>query len=125
MSCSTFRKEIREKCSVLLSVENAITLMLSINNLKHGENASMKNRRAIKNKYRAREREEYRCYVCGRDFRLHVHHIHPIRTGGNDSMDNLVTLCSGCHCSIESGDVSKAVFSCVKRALRQRVWKFD
>lgn len=44
------------------------------------------------------------CYICGDD-RQHVletHHIVPQRHGGSDQEENLVTLCSSCHSSIES-----------------------
>lgn len=49
-----------------------------------------------------RERDDYRCQVCGKtNGKLDVHHIIPRRDGGQDSMDNLITVCDGCHKKIE------------------------
>jgi 5-methylcytosine-specific restriction endonuclease McrA len=35
------------------------------------------------------------CFVINR--KLHVHHIIPIKMGGNNTLDNLITLCEDCH----------------------------
>jgi len=40
-----------------------------------------------------RRRDGNRCVVCGATTRLEVHHVVPARLGGDDSMDNLVTVC--------------------------------
>jgi 5-methylcytosine-specific restriction endonuclease McrA len=40
-----------------------------------------------------RRRDGNACVVCGRTDRLSVHHLVPARLGGDDSMDNLATLC--------------------------------
>lgn len=49
------------------------------------------------------ERDNYTCQECGKtNGRLAVHHIIPRKDGGQDSMDNLVTVCDGvCHKKIE------------------------
>jgi HNH endonuclease len=49
------------------------------------------------------ERDDYRCQICGRtNGKLDVHHIIPRRDGGQDSMDNLITVCNGiCHKKLE------------------------
>lgn len=64
-----------------------------------------------------RERDGWQCYICGRETNLHVHHIIPRAEGGLDIPENLVTLCGGCHRSIEAGDVENAIFKCVQRAI--------
>ena len=49
---------------------------------------------------KAKERDGYECQKCGRDgnsTNLHAHHIHPSYAGGEDKLENLVTLCSHCH----------------------------
>lgn len=43
-------------------------------------------------------RDGCKCMECGRtDTRLEVHHIKPKRLNGSNTMDNLITLCEGCH----------------------------
>jgi hypothetical protein len=41
------------------------------------------------------------CQCCGRDEsqsgKMEVHHIHPHYIGGEESLNNLITLCSICH----------------------------
>ena len=41
----------------------------------------------------------YRCQYCGRYAKgdLHLHHIRPVKLGGNHSESNLMVLCSDCH----------------------------
>jgi hypothetical protein len=50
-----------------------------------------------------RERDGYKCKVCGNTSHLHVHHIIPIRDGGGDEANNLMTLCCRCHNRVEHG----------------------
>jgi RNA-directed DNA polymerase len=45
-----------------------------------------------------KERDDYRCVVCGRtEDLLDAHHIQARREGGTDDLDNLITLCRNCH----------------------------
>lgn len=46
---------------------------------------------------RVLERDGFRCRKCGRAGRLEVDHIRPLHHHGDDSLDNLQTLCRGCH----------------------------
>jgi hypothetical protein len=62
-------------------------------------------------------RDDNKCYICGKETNLHVHHIIPRVHGGPHIPENLITLCSGCHRSVESGNIELAVKNCVKRAL--------
>lgn len=68
---------------------------------------------AIKGNYRyphILERDNFTCQICGRQRRLHIHHIDgngmshngiiQSRKDRNDSPDNLITLCNYCHYSI-------------------------
>jgi 5-methylcytosine-specific restriction endonuclease McrA len=51
------------------------------------------------------ERDNFRCKSCYKKlpkFRLTAHHIIPRSEGGNDDLDNLITLCHSCHDLIES-----------------------
>ena len=45
----------------------------------------------------ARERDAYRCRECGKAGILEVHHIQSLQHGGDDDLENLITLCRGCH----------------------------
>ena len=43
------------------------------------------------------QRDGWRCQVCGRMNGLEVHHIRFRSQNGDDSEENLITLCSECH----------------------------
>lgn len=44
------------------------------------------------------ERDNYTCQNCKTKIkRLDIHHILPVRLGGADHYDNLITLCHSCH----------------------------
>jgi hypothetical protein len=51
----------------------------------------------------AYKRDDYQCRNCGSkggnrgNTELHAHHVVPRSRGGNDTLSNLVTLCSTCH----------------------------
>lgn len=42
------------------------------------------------------------CHRCGSTERLAVHHIIPVTKGGDRNPKNLVTLCPGCHATVEN-----------------------
>lgn len=71
------------------------------------------------------QRDGYKCHVCGRGHNLHIHHIIPRVDGGKHTMANLITLCSGCHRSIEALSADEAINHCVKRAIREVEIKFS
>ena len=43
------------------------------------------------------KRDRYSCRNCNSGEKLECHHIIPISKGGNNQLDNLITLCSKCH----------------------------
>ncbi|HYB76754.1 MAG TPA: HNH endonuclease [Candidatus Bathyarchaeia archaeon] len=43
------------------------------------------------------ERDNWRCQACGGMSNLEVHHIDFRSRGGDDSEENLITLCAACH----------------------------
>jgi len=47
------------------------------------------------------KRDNYKCANCGSSINLCVHHIVPVRNGGKDTLDNLVTVCNICHPTVE------------------------
>lgn len=59
-------------------------------------------RKAIKLRYQILERDEFRCRDDGRtpnrhNVTLQVHHLKFVSQGGDNSPENLITLCSDCH----------------------------
>lgn len=45
------------------------------------------------------KRDGGECYFCGKKYKigLHVHHKIPVKDGGKDEQDNLISLCEKCH----------------------------
>jgi 5-methylcytosine-specific restriction endonuclease McrA len=42
-------------------------------------------------------RDGWRCQQCGSSIHLQVHHLQPRSKLGNDTSENLITLCADCH----------------------------
>jgi len=42
-------------------------------------------------------RDAWRCQLCGRPEKLEVHHIQSRSKLGDDTYENLITLCAECH----------------------------
>ena len=49
---------------------------------------------------RVLKRDGWRCQVCGSMRQLEVHHRQFRSHSGEDTEENLITLCAGCHVSI-------------------------
>ncbi len=49
------------------------------------------------------ERDGWRCQVCGSLYELEVHHMQRRSRQGDDSSENLITLCADCHRAIHAG----------------------
>ena len=45
-------------------------------------------------------RDGRRCQQCGKAGRLEAHHVLPLKENGSNDMDNLTTLCRGCHIEV-------------------------
>jgi 5-methylcytosine-specific restriction endonuclease McrA len=52
---------------------------------------------------RVLRRDGWRCQFCGSKTNLEVHHQTFRSHSGDDSEDNLITLCTDCHSSIHTG----------------------
>jgi 5-methylcytosine-specific restriction endonuclease McrA len=50
------------------------------------------------------ERDGWRCQLCGTSNRLEVHHIKSRGSLGDDTPQNLITLCAECHGTFHRGD---------------------
>jgi len=48
-------------------------------------------------------RDSWKCQCCGTRSDLEVHHKEFRSHGGNDSEENLITLCVGCHSLVHRG----------------------
>lgn len=71
---------------------------------------------------RVLERDDWRCQKCGSLENLQVHHQILRSQLGNDSLDNLVTLCAHCHMA-EHGQLNyrpAAIKICEKPKSRRR-----
>jgi 5-methylcytosine-specific restriction endonuclease McrA len=51
------------------------------------------------------ERDGYTCQYCGRWTEERPHHIIFRSLGGDDSMENLITLCMACHRAVHDGKI--------------------
>lgn len=49
------------------------------------------------------ERDGYHCRVCNNTKGLHPHHIKYKNAGGEDTLENLLTVCWICHRAIHDG----------------------
>lgn len=47
------------------------------------------------------------CQYCGRTGIMQVHHIKSKGSGGNDTPDNLISLCIDCHAKAHSGQIKR------------------
>lgn len=47
------------------------------------------------------QRDGHRCVMCGKKGKLHAHHIVPVAISRDNSMSNLVSVCSKCHRKLE------------------------
>jgi 5-methylcytosine-specific restriction endonuclease McrA len=54
-------------------------------------------------------RDGWRCQSCGSKFNLEVHHKEFRGQGGDDSEENLITLCAQCHSLIHRGNQASSV----------------
>jgi len=82
--------------------------------------------RFIENKiYKKLKRIKY-CTVCSKKKGLQIHHILPVREGGNNYEGNLVVVCRKCHSKIHSSNYSAFViydYNEFKDALKQ-MWYY-
>ena len=63
-----------------------------------------------------RKRDNWTCQICGKKkgITLHCHHIIPYRASKDNSIDNLITLCSSCHSKEERKYYNSLWFDTIK-----------
>ena len=90
------------------SVKNACLLLSQYMNGKISENRLFAEEKqvirrktiSLKDRWKVLKRDNYCCVQCGSrppDIVLEIDHIVPLARGGNDSLDNLQTLCNRCN----------------------------
>lgn len=70
----------------------------------------------------ALQRDQQSCRGCGADEKgdnLHVHHIVPRSSGGEDRLSNLATLCTDCHSAVHGRD-GVAHGSTISQGIKER-----
>ena len=65
------------------------------------------------------KRDGGRCAICGARLLVTAHHIKPRGQGGEDTAENLITLCHVCHHEIHDGKVEE-YRKLLKQALQGR-----
>lgn len=83
--------------------KNESKVQESNTNIKKKDNHSRKDK--LKRQYKIRKyirphilkRDNYKCVKCGSSENITIHHKIEISQGGNDSEENLITLCYKCH----------------------------
>jgi 5-methylcytosine-specific restriction endonuclease McrA len=74
------------------------------------------------------ERDGWACRHCHERSGLHPHHVRYKSKGGADTLDNLLTLCAGCHRAHHDGFldimlVIRTENNVIVRFLRQKGWR--
>jgi 5-methylcytosine-specific restriction endonuclease McrA len=103
------------RCALDLSTRGLETMLKKVKRIKLGKQVY---RRLMK---KVLERDGWRCRKCGSLEDLQVHHKIRRSQQGNDSLDNLVTLCAYCHMA-EHGQLSydSAAMHAVKETPERR-----
>lgn len=75
-----------------------------------------------KDRYRILARDGFRCVGCGKPAPalLHVDHIIPVISGGDDCDDNLVTLCEECNLGKSDGFTLREQFALWLRVVQKQ-----
>ena len=81
-------------------------------------------------------RDGYRCLLCDKKGKINAHHIIPVAISHDNTLSNLITLCSKCHRKLEAigykilkegghrADVRRVEFSMIAEAKRKRHEKY-
>jgi CO dehydrogenase/acetyl-CoA synthase alpha subunit len=88
-----------------------------VNKLKNQIQAARGKSRSKRVRKEALRRDNYECIECGKNENLNVHHVIPISEGGEDSLNNVITLCIDCHIEAHEGESSSAFLIGLKRRL--------
>ena len=68
-------------------------------------------------------RDDWKCRHCGNRSSLHPHHVIFRSADGDDSLDNLLTLCVKCHMDVHDGRLNIDVICLTTGNLEVKFWK--
>jgi len=72
-----------------------------------------------------KNRDGNKCQICEISEYLIVHHKTPLRFGGSDDPNNLITLCHSCHVGVEYLSIGHTLESHLKSLNKTHQWFFD
>ena len=89
-------------------------MSIDYSNFAFPKNVRVKNKKLINDK-------KHNCEYCGKkNCYTNTHHIKSKGSGGDDTEDNLIELCSNCHVKAHGGEISKQeLIKTVKRSKRR------
>ena len=68
---------------------------------------------------RVLKRDGFKCRKCGKKYYLGVHHIIPWKKNPDNSMKNLITLCSSCHKTMDNDYLRVGETNYVKKLIKE------
>lgn len=107
--------KFEDRCREVDVVKENATEELAIEEFKTRKKPKKKAHKTSKEiRERIKTRDGFRCTLCGETEGLEVHHIKHRSEGGDDSDNNLVTLCRRCHAMQHEGE---PVYNLMKKNL--------
>ena len=89
-------------------------MSIDYSDFKFPKNARVKNKKLIENK-------KHKCEFCGKEnCYTNTHHIKSKGSGGNDTENNLIELCSNCHRLVHDGIIKKQELLKIIKGRRKR-----
>lgn len=87
-----------------IAYNQAKSIPSTINFSRNEYNSHIKSRKWKKLRYERLELDCFKCFACGEDNRLQMHHTN-YENFGNETLDDIVTLCESCHIEVHKMSV--------------------
>lgn len=87
------------------------------------QNNSQKQQTEYFNKKAAKERDEFKCRICGSTLDINAHHMLPKEFKGSNDVSNLITLCRECHAAMHP-ETQLTFFEKIFEKFRSFIYKF-
>lgn len=117
---SRFARGTGVYCSRVCGIEGRRRKMIGM----HTKRAPGKSLAAVRRQ--AKERDNYRCRICGFREALHSHHIAPKSQGGKHDLANLITLCPNHHALVHAGLLKQTdLLKALKEPIHQKELKLS